>query len=241
MLQKLFIAGILSLGMLVADAQQVKTPQPSPTQTIKQDFGVSSVELIYSRPGIKGRKIFGDLVPYGKVWRTGANSATRLKFNDDVMIGGQALKAGEYAVYTVPGEKEWEIIINKGSANWGTEYVMADDVLRIKAKPVKTDNTVESFTMQFGNVKSSTMELQLMWDKTMVAVPITTEIDQKIMAQIDNAMNKDQRPYFQAAMYYLDNNKDLKQALAWFDKAIEQNPKLTGCFIKKPMHRQSWE
>jgi tetratricopeptide (TPR) repeat protein len=225
MLQKLFIAGILSLGMLVADAQQVKTPQPSPTQTIKQDFGVSSVELIYSRPGIKGRKIFGDLVPYGKVWRTGANSATRLKFNDDVMIGGQALKAGEYAVYTVPGEKEWEIIINKGSANWGTEYVMADDVLRIKAKPVKTDNTVESFTMQFGNVKSSTMELQLMWDKTMVAVPITTEIDQKIMAQIDNAMNKDQRPYFQAAMYYLDNNKDLKQALVWFDKAIEQNPK----------------
>ena len=105
MLNKLLAAGILCCAVLFADAQNNRTPQPSPTQTIKQDFGISSVELIYSRPGMKGRKIFGDLVPWGKVWRTGANSATRIKFTDDVTIGGQQLKAGEYAIYTFPNEK----------------------------------------------------------------------------------------------------------------------------------------
>src|SRR5829696_2793132 len=119
-IKKLLLCATLWAACFSADAQQLKTPAPSPTQTVKQDFGVSSIELIYSRPGMKGRKVFGDLVPYGKVWRTGANSATRLKFNDDVMIGGQALKAGEYALYTVPNENDWDIIINKGSENWGT-------------------------------------------------------------------------------------------------------------------------
>jgi hypothetical protein len=223
MLKKLFFCASVCLTFL-SNAQSIKTPQPSPTQTIKQDFGISTVELTYSRPGIKGRKIFGDLVPYGKVWRTGANSATRIKFSDDVMIGGQLLKAGEYAIYTIPGEKEWEVIINKGSANWGTEYKQEDDLFRVKAVPMKMDEKVESFTMQFANVKPTSMELQIMWDKTAVALPVTVDIDKKIMAQIDNAMNKDNRPYFQSAMYYMESGKDLKQSLAWFDKAIEQNP-----------------
>jgi tetratricopeptide (TPR) repeat protein len=223
MFNKFVLFSFFCFAVVCADAQTIKTPQPSPTQTLKQDFGISSIDLIYSRPGMKGRKIFGDLVPYGKVWRTGANSATRIKFSDDVTIGGQLLKAGEYAIYTVPGEKEWEFIINKGSANWGTEYKQEDDIMRVKATPVKLDQTIESFTMQFANIKANSADLQLMWDKTMVAVPITTDIDKKIMAQIDAAMNKDNRPYFQAAMYYLETGKDLNQALVWFDKAIEQN------------------
>src|SRR4051794_35656823 len=115
MLTKLIACGSFCLAVLFSSAQAIKTPQPSPTQSIKQDFGISSIELTYSRPGIKGRKVFGDLVPWGQVWRTGANSATRIKFADDVTIGGQALKAGEYAIFSVPGEKEWEIIINKGA------------------------------------------------------------------------------------------------------------------------------
>ncbi|HUS02286.1 MAG TPA: DUF2911 domain-containing protein [Chitinophagaceae bacterium] len=212
-----------------AGSAQLRTPAPSPTQTIKQDFGLSSVELIYSRPGMKGRKIFGDLVPWNKVWRTGANNATRIKFNDDVVFGGQPLKAGEYAIYTVPGENEWEIIINKGSANWGTEYKQEDDIFRVKAKTIKLDQPVESFTMQFANVKPTSTDLRIMWDRTAVAVPITTDIDKKVMAQIDNLIKKDNRPYFQAAMYYMDNGKDLNQSLQWFDKAIEQNP--SGFYI----------
>ncbi|MEJ7821883.1 MAG: DUF2911 domain-containing protein [Chitinophagaceae bacterium] len=223
-MKKIFSTFLICTVAAIASAQ-VKVPAPSPTQTIKQDFGLSAIELIYSRPAMKGRKIFGDLVPWNKVWRTGANNATRLKFTDDVMIGGKALKAGEYALYTVPGDKEWEIIINKGSANWGTNYKQEDDVFRIKAMPMKLTETVENFTMQFANVKPTSTDLHIMWDKTAVAIPITTDIDKRIMAQIDNAMNKDSRPYFQSAMYYMENGKDMNQSLQWFDKAIEQNPK----------------
>jgi tetratricopeptide (TPR) repeat protein len=223
MLNKLLLLGIFCCTVLFSNAQTIKTPQPSPGQSIRQDFGISSIELNYSRPGMKGRKIFGDLVPYGKVWRTGANSATRIKFSDDVTIGGQMLKAGEYAIYTVPNEKEWEFIINKGSVNWGTNYKQEDDIIRVKAAAVKLDQPVETFTMQFANIKSNSADLQLMWDKTLVSVPIATDVDKKVMAQIDDAMNKDSRPYFQAAMYYLETGRDLNQAVAWFDKAIEQN------------------
>lgn len=221
---KKILSTVLICTIAFVASAQLKTPAPSPTQTVKQDFGLSSIELIYSRPGMKGRKIFGDLVPWNKVWRTGANSATRIKFNDDVMIGGQALKAGEYAIYTVPNENEWEVIINKGSANWGTEYKMEDDIFRVKVKPMKLDQSVESFTMQFGNVKATSADLQIMWDKTAVSVPITTDIDKKVMAQINSQVIKDSRPYFQSAMYYMENGKDLNQAVQWFDKAIEQNP-----------------
>jgi len=233
MLTKLLASGILCSAILFANAQTIKTPQPSPAQSVKQDFGISSVELNYSRPGMKGRKIFGDLVPYGKVWRTGANSATRIKFSDDVTIGGKELKAGEYAIYTVPGENEWEFIINKGSANWGTDYKQEDDILKVKATPVKLDQPVETFTMQFASVKSNSTNLQLMWDKTLVSIPITADVDKKVMAQIDNVMNKDTRPYFQAAMYYMETGRDLNQAVTWLDKAIAQNPNAFWVYHQK--------
>lgn len=225
MLKKLLAGSILCFCFIMAGAQMIKSPQPSPTQTIRQDFGISFMELNYSRPGMKNRKIFGDLVPWGKVWRTGANSATRIKFADDVTIGGNLLKAGEYAIYSVPNEKEWDIIINKGSANWGTEYRQEDDLFRVRVKTAKLEQPVETFTMQFANVKPNSAELQILWDKTSVSLPITTDIDKKIMAQIDNAINKDNRPYFQAAMYYMETGRDLNQALVWFDKAVEQNPR----------------
>lgn len=233
MIRKLFFCTAVAALALNAQAQPLRTPAPSPTQTVKQDFGLSSVELIYSRPAMKGRKIFGDLVPFGQVWRTGANSATRIKFNEDVTLGGQALKAGEYALFTIPGETEWDIIINKGNANWGTDYKQEDDILRLKAKPVKLADAVETFTIQFDNVKATSADLKIMWDKTAVAVPFSTDIDKKVMAQIDNLLNRDNRPYFNAAMYYLETGKDLNQAVTWFDKAIEQNPKAFWVYHQK--------
>ncbi|MEO6069941.1 MAG: DUF2911 domain-containing protein [Chitinophagaceae bacterium] len=223
--QKFLLGVALCFTLFTASAQPIKTPAASSTQTIKQDFGLSSVELVYSRPNMKGRKIFGDLVPYGKVWRTGANSATRIKFMDDVTFGGQKLKAGEYAIYTVPNENEWEIIINKGSANWGTDYKGEDDIMRVKVKPMKVMPATETFTMQFANIKANSADLVMRWDNVMINVPMTTDVESKVMAQINNVMTKDSRPYFQAAVYYLENGKDLNQALSWFDKAIEQNPK----------------
>jgi hypothetical protein len=225
MFKKFFFCSATLLTLMVADAQPIKTPAPSPTQTIKQEFGISTVELTYSRPNIKGRKVFGDLVPYGKLWRTGANAATRIKFADDVKIGGTDVKAGDYVLYTVPTENEWEIVLNKGISNWGIDgYKQEEDVARVKVKPSKLNESQETFTMQFVNVKPSSTDLQIIWDKTAVNVPISTDIDKKIMAQIDNAMNKDNRPYFQSAMYYMESGKDMNQALAWFDKAVEQNP-----------------
>ena len=232
-MKKTFVIVLIAAMVQSVGYSQLRLPAPSPTQTIKQDFGIGSIELNYSRPGKKDRKIFGDLVPYGKVWRTGANNATRIKFNEDVMIGGQPLKAGEYAVFTIPNENEWEIIINKGTENWGTQYNQADDILRVKAKSSKLNDAVETFTMQFDNVKATSADLKIMWDKTAVAVPITVDIDKKVMAQIDNMMNKDNRPYFAAAMYYLDNGKDLNKALVWFDKAIEQNPNAFWVYHQK--------
>ncbi|GAA4332832.1 DUF2911 domain-containing protein [Flaviaesturariibacter amylovorans] len=224
MFKRLYVTIAASCLLLTADAQGLRTPAPSPSQMVRQDFGISSVELNYSRPAMRGRTIMGDLVPYGKVWRTGANSATRLKFADDVTIGGQALKAGEYAVFTIPGQREWEIIINKGTANWGTDYKQENDVIRFKAPVSTTTTPVESFTIQFANIKSTAMDIQMMWDRTVVTIPVSVDVDKKIMGQIDQLMNRDNRPYFNAAMYYMENGKDLNQALLWFDKAAEANP-----------------
>lgn len=232
MIRKLLVATIL-FATLTADAQPLRTPAPSPTQTLQQDFGISSVQLIYSRPAMKGRKIFGDLVPYGNVWRTGANQATRIKFADDVSIGGKPLKAGEYAIFTIPNENEWEIIINKGNENWGTVYKQEDDLLRVKVKPTQLNSAVENFTMQFENITPTSTDLAIMWDKTAVRIPVTTDIDSKVMAQINNLMNRDNRPYFGAAMYYLESGKDLNQAITWFDKAIEQNPNAFWIYHQK--------
>ena len=223
-MKKLFITVIAAFTLFVADAQ-LKTPAPSPTQNIKQDFGLSSVELSYSRPGVKGRKVFGDLVPFGKVWRTGANQATTLTFGDSVAIGSAKIPPGKYGLLTIPDKKSWTIIISKQTnVTSPADYKQDQDLVRVEAKPMDMDYSVETFTMQFANVKTSTCELHLMWDKTAVALPITTDVETKVMAQIDQLMNKDTRPYFNAAMYYMDNGKDLNQALAWFDKGVELQP-----------------
>jgi hypothetical protein len=223
-MKKILIATIASFIVFNSDAQ-LKTPAPSPTQTIKQDFGLSTVELSYSRPGIKGRKIFGDLVPFGKVWRTGANSASTLTFGDAVTIGGTKIPAGKYGLLTIPDKKSWIIIINKQTdVTSPADYKQDQDVVRVEANTLDLETSVETFTMQFANMKPTTCDLRLAWDKTAVFLPITTDVETKVMAQIDQLMNKDNRPYFNAAMYYMDNGKDLNQALAWFDKAVELQP-----------------
>lgn len=221
---------LVSFFYLSSISQQIKTPAPSPPQTIKQDFGLSSIELSYSRPGIKGRKIFGDLVPYGKVWRTGANSATTITFGDDVTIGSTKIAAGKYGLLSIPDASEWTIIITKQlDVTNPAEYKQDQDVARVTVQSTELPFPIETFTILFSNVTSNTCDLQLVWDQTVVTLSIKTEIDSKIMAQIDEAINKDHKPYFNAAVYYLDNGKDLNKALDWFNKATDANP--TGYFI----------
>ncbi len=210
---------------LSSTAQSIRTPSPSTPQFVRQDFGLSNIELSYSRPGVKGRKIFGELVPYGKVWRTGANQATTLTFADDVTIGGVKVPAGKYGLLTIPGAKEWTFIITRQlDVTSPAAYKQDQDVVRVTADGFTLPFPIETFTILFANVTSTSCELQLIWDNVVVTLPIKTDIDTKIMAQIDNTLNKDNRPYYTAAFYYLENGKDLNQALQWFDKAIAQDP-----------------
>lgn len=207
-------------------AQGLKMPQASSSQTIIQEFGLGKVTLTYSRPNTKGRKIFGSLEPYGKVWRTGANSATVITFTDEVSIEGNKVPAGEYALFTIPEANEWTIILNKTSKQWGAyTYKQADDVLRFKVKAAKTPAPVETFTMQFANVKPTTADLDLMWERTAITIHLTTEVDSRIMAGIDAAMQGEKKPYFAAAQYYYENNKDLDKALIWMNEAEKTDPK----------------
>ncbi|HKZ65845.1 MAG TPA: DUF2911 domain-containing protein, partial [Chitinophagaceae bacterium] len=223
-MKKIIFAAIAACSFIMADAQ-LKTPAPSPTQTIKQDFGLSAIELSYSRPGVKGRKIFGDIVPYGNVWRTGANNATTLTFGDEVTIGGTKIPAGKYGLLSIPDKKSWTLIISKQTdVTSPAAYKPEMDVVRVTADVAKIKSAAETFTMQFVNVKPSSCDLQIMWDKSAVTLPINTEIDSKIMANIEKAMKGDKPPYFQAAMYYMENGKDLNQSLAWFNKAVEAQP-----------------
>lgn len=215
-------------------AQTIKTPPPSTPQFVRQDFGLSSIELSYSRPNIRGRKIFGDLVPFGKVWRTGANQATTLTFGDAVTIGGTTIPAGKYGLLTIPGADNWIVIItHQLDVTNPAAYKEDQDVVRIPVKPEQLPFSMETFTIMFADVTANSCELQILWDNVYVHLPITTDIDTRVMTQIDDALNKDSRPYFAGALYYLDNGKDLNKALEWFDKAIAQNPNSFPAYYQK--------
>ncbi|MCJ8211961.1 DUF2911 domain-containing protein [Mucilaginibacter sp. RS28] len=233
-MKNLYLALVLGVcTTLSAMAQGIKMPQPSSSQTIIQEFGLGTITLKYSRPNVKGRKIFGvgTLQPYGEVWRTGANSATSIKFSDDVTIEGKQVPAGEYGLFTIPGKNEWTVIINKTPKQWGAyDYKQADDLVRFTVKPETTKELTETFTMQFANVTTKACELVLMWEHTAVNVHLTTDPDAKVMASIDEAMKGEKKPYFQAMMYYYENDKDLNKALEWANE-LEKDPN-NGMYVK---------
>ena len=228
----IFLNALLVLSL--ANAQTLTTPQPSPTQTVKQNFGLGSIELSYSRPAKKDRKIMGDLVPFGKVWRTGANAATTLTFSDDIIIGGKEVKAGKYGLLTIPNAGKWTIIISKDiNVNQPSMYKEENDVVRVQADVVTTPFAVENFTVNFANITGNSCNVELMWENTYVQFPITAGTDAKVMKQIDNLMNKDNKPYYNAASYYYDNAKDMNQALSWVNKAIETNKEAFYMYLLK--------
>jgi hypothetical protein len=192
------------------------TPAPSSAQTIVQAFGLGKITLNYSRPNVKGRKIFGYTEPYNAVWRTGANAATTITFTDDVTIEGHPVAAGNYGLFSIPGVDEWTIILNKTANQWGAyDYKEADDYLRFKIKPVKIQEDVETLTMQFTNVFPTSADLNLLWEHTALKIHLAVDIDAKVMARIDSAMQTANKPYYDAIIYYWNNNKDMNKALPW--------------------------
>lgn len=223
---KRILLSLLVICFSVFTHAQLKTPSPSTTQTVRQDFGLSAIELSYSRPNMKGRKIFGDLVPYDKVWRTGANAATTLTFGDDVTIEGKTIPAGKYGLLSIPGQAAWTLIISKQTnVTSPAAYKQEEDVVRINVKPVNLPVSVETMTISFHDVMPEKCKVYIAWGNTAVSFQVTTNVDSKVMASIDEAMKSEKPPYFQAAAYYLENNKDISKANEWFAKAAEENPK----------------
>lgn len=208
---------------------QLKTPAPSPKGMISQDVGLMKVTIEYSRPGVKDRIIFGDLVPYGEKWRTGANASTKIEFSEDVTINGNELEKGKYALYMTPGETEWEVILHKNLTYWGTggdDYKVEEDAMRFKVKPQRLNGKVETMTFNIANVKSDNAEVQLDWENTRVAFKVSNDVDSKVMKEIETKMaGVSARTYYDAARYYYDTDKDLAKALIWIDKAQEKEQK----------------
>lgn len=221
----LALAGCLLSGTV--SAQGLKVPAPSPMQTVDQAFALSNIKVEYSRPSAKGRTIFGDVVPFGKIWRTGANGSTKITFGEDVMIEGKSLAAGTYSIYTIPAVDRWEVMFNKDLTLGGdvANYKTDQEVLRVTVSPARLTDRVETFTINMADLTANSARVDLMWENTRASFAVKADIDSKIMTNITKTMAMDSRPYFQAAGYYYDNGKDLGQALNWVNKAVEQNPK----------------
>lgn len=205
-----------------APAPRVELPSPSPASTLKQRVGLTDIEIVYSRPSMKGRAIFGSLVPYGKVWRTGANAPTKITTSTAIKIGGKDLPAGSYTLHTIPGETEWTIIINKGGSN---QYDEKADVLRFTVTPVKlADAAVETFTIEFNQLRDNSAELYLLWEKTYVPIKIELNLTASLVPEIEAVMAAagGQKPYYPAALFYFENGQDLAKASKWVDAAIAQ-------------------
>lgn len=221
----LLSALIVAASVNFADAQ-LKLPSLSPTTKIVQDFSTSQIEIAYSRPSIRGRKIFGDVVQYDHVWRTGANSATKIKFGEDVNFNGNKISAGEYALYTIPGKESWEIILNTGTGNWGQAgYSKENDVLRFSIKPVVAESIVQTFTIAITDLSYSSCKLEMSWERVKIQIPITARNEDAITKNIDKSINHPTIPYYQVASYYYENNVKLELALSYVERALEDEPK----------------
>ncbi|UII19756.1 DUF2911 domain-containing protein [Fulvivirga ligni] len=229
-MKNLLLTALVLITSIGAYAQ-INIPQPSPTATLKQTVGLTEVEIVYSRPGLKGRKVFGDLLPYGEIWRTGANASTKITFGDAVKFGGKDVPAGTYALYTIPGEKEWTVIVHKNTSLWGAgNYNQDEDLVRFTVPAKKLTEPVETFTMDLTDLTNNSANLDIIWEKTLVSIPLEVEIDSKVMAQIKSQITDatgevNPNLYASAATYYYESGKDLDQAAAWMDKAIAANPK----------------
>lgn len=219
----LMTASALFIGVNSASGQ-AKFPPASSTQTVTQSLGISKVSLTYQRPSVNGRTIFGQLVPFDQVWRTGANNATSITFDSEVTVHGNKVPGGTYGLFTIPSKGEWTIILNKTSQQWGAyQYNEGDDVLRFTVKPAKLKDKVETFTISFDKMTTRSFDVSLAWENTKVSFPVEVDQSAEIMASIDEAMKGEKKPYFQAAQYYFNNDLDIQKAAEWVKEADKGN------------------
>jgi hypothetical protein len=234
------LGGLVLAGSLTAQtaaAPALKFPQASPPATVKQQVGITDIELTYSRPSVKGRKIFGGLVPYGEVWRTGANSATKISFSTPVKVGGTEIPAGTYELFTIPNATEWTIIFHKNMSQWGAyTYDQKNDVARVTVKATESTSVVETFAIGFSSVTEDSAVLNFAWDKARASVKINIDTKGMLVPQIEAAMaNPESAKKFAvaAAMFYYENDLDLKKAAAWMDAGLASQPNAFWLIYRK--------
>ena len=224
------IAFILSCFLSTSIFAQL-TPAPSPGASVSQVVGVTKISIDYSRPSLKGREIFGKLIPFDKVYRTGANSSTKIETTGDIMVQGQLLKAGKYAIMSIPNQTNWTVIFSKNLSVTEANYAAADDVLRVMTRPQDIAN-VESFTIDFSDVKDDAANMNISWEKTKISLAITVDN----IASIENAVtakNNDAANTFQqAADYMLQKGLDLNKALGMVDKSLALRENFRNNWIK---------
>ncbi|KAB7726460.1 DUF2911 domain-containing protein [Rudanella paleaurantiibacter] len=226
------LVGFCLLALLISPRfvqAQLNLPEPSPPATVKQRIGFTDLTIAYSRPAARGRVIFGGLVPYGELWRTGASDATILTLTDPVTLAGKPLPAGSYSLFTIPGRMEWTVVLNSHVGGHGLDgYDPKNDVMRFVVKADSSQRFYESFTIEVGDIVRNQANLYLLWANTSVRFPLVSNADDRITAEILNRINvkKEDKPglYYQAALYYFDQEKDTKQALAWASRAVALNP-----------------
>ena len=233
----LVVATALFTSSLHAEeAKKIEFPQPSPLASVKERVGVTGVSIEYSRPSARERKIFGALVPYGEVWRTGANAATKITFSTDVKLGGAVVPAGSYALFTIPAQAEWTVILSKVvDDQWGSyAYDKKDDQARVKVKPRAMAEPVETMTISLQDMRAGKANLVIAWEKTKVPIELDTEVVAKIKPQIEAAMaGSGEKPYFAAAMFYYENNLDMALAKDWIEAAAKQQPDAVWIIYRK--------
>lgn len=235
---KQILFSLLLLGAISLSTAQIDAPQPSPAATVMQKVGLTDVTLEYSRPAMKGREIFGELVPYDKLWRTGANKNTMISFSDDVMVMGKEVKAGTYAVFTKPGKKSWDVYLYTDTNNWGTPGKWDDSKVaaKLNVRTERLKDTHESWTMAIGEMSMDKAHLQMMWENTRVQIPFTVPTAAKTQASIDKVMaGPSANDYYQAAIFYLDTDKDMKKAHEWISKAVEMRPEAFWMHTRKAL------
>ena len=218
----------LTLLLSITTLAQVQTPQASPIAEFTQIIGLTEIKITYSRPSMKGRKIMGDLVPYGAIWRTGANDNSLISFSDDVLVGNKSLKAGKYSIYTKPEKSNWEVYFYNKTDNsglpkpWDESLIAAS--LTVKTKSVSEAR--ENFTISIESINNDGAFIRLAWEKTEINIPLSVPTDEKAMNTIEKTLSKNPAPsdYYKAAVYFRESGKDLKKAKKWIAYAIKKDP-----------------
>ncbi len=212
-------------------------PPTNSRSTVNQKLASTTIEVAYNRPSVKDRKIFGDLVPYDQVWRTGSDASTKISFSTEVSINGKGVSPGTYELFTIPGRKEWVIILQESKSQWGSySYKEANDILRITVSPVSLNRKVETFMIGFENVTSNKLELVLSWENTMVSIPIEVNLEKTVIPQLEERLaGEGKKSYFRAAMFYFENDLGIDRAAELMAKALEQTPDHLGMLYRQAL------